>query len=80
MPEVQRLNPPTEQVAEHYRGLIRCGDLQPGDELPANRRLAEEWKISTNTAYRAVLKLRDEGWVESRPGKPPVVVGVPTGN
>lgn len=77
MPRIPRMTPPTEQIAEHYRAAIRDRKLCPGDELPANRRLAIEWGVSTNTAFRAVAKLRTEGWIETRPGKPPVVVGVP---
>jgi DNA-binding GntR family transcriptional regulator len=77
-PKLWRAPRAHEQVAEHYRGLIRAGQLPQGAELPANRRLADEWQISTSTAYKAVSILKDEGWIETRPGKPPVVVGIPS--
>lgn len=66
-----------EQVAQHYRDEIRSGRLAIGDVLPANRKIASEWGISTSTSHRTVAQLRDEGWINTRPGKPPVVVGVP---
>lgn len=65
--------PPYEQVAEHYREVIRAGRLTVGDELPSVRRIATEWDIAAATAQRALDQLRSEGWIESRPGKPSVV-------
>lgn len=44
------------------------GDLQPGDELPSERRLAEEWRVARPTASRALESLRVQGLIESRPG------------
>jgi DNA-binding GntR family transcriptional regulator len=77
VPTVDRSPPPVQQIAEYYRREIRTGTRSVGDELPANRKMAEEWKVSTATALRAVALLREEGIVETRPGKAPIVVAVP---
>lgn len=79
MPTVDRSPPPSEQIATYYRDAIRTGRLAPGDELPANRRLAAEWQVSTATALRAVAMLRQEGLVITRPGRPPLVAERPPG-
>lgn len=70
--------PPYQQVVEHYRAAIRTGQLAAGDELPSTRRLAAEWGVATSTAQRVLELLRTEGWIESRPGRPPVVATRPT--
>lgn len=72
MPDVQR-TPPYEQVVAYYRSEICSGRMKAGDELPSTRRLAEEWKIAISTAQRALEALRDGGWIETRPGRPPIV-------
>lgn len=78
VPAINRYPPPGEQMATYYRGAIRDGRLKPGDMLPANRRLAAEWGVSTPTALRVTTILTREGWIETRPGRPPVVLGDPT--
>lgn len=78
VPPVDRSPPASQQITDHYRREIRAGRLAPGDELPANRRMALEWQVSTATALRVVALLKREGLVETRPGKPPVVIAAPT--
>lgn len=77
LPLVPRILKATDQIASHYRDAIRSGRLTAGDEIPANRRLAEEWGVSTATALRATNLLREEGWISTRPGRRPVVRGIP---
>ena len=52
-----------EQLAEHYRVLIRDGQLQPGDRLPATRAIAAEHGVSELTARAALAWLRASGYV-----------------
>jgi GntR family transcriptional regulator len=68
VPELQEVLPKYLQIAAHIRGQIVRGDLKPGDELPSERRLAEDWKVARPTASRAVESLRVQGLVESRQG------------
>lgn len=61
------------QVVAYYQEAIRAGKLRPGDELPSTRRVADEWDVSVSTAQRALEALRDEGWTQTRAGRPAVV-------
>lgn len=54
---------PYAKIAAHYTELISSGQLQPGSLLPSIKNLAEEWKVSTATAEKALRKLRNEGLV-----------------
>ncbi|MDQ0832794.1 DNA-binding GntR family transcriptional regulator [Streptomyces achromogenes] len=54
---------PYAKIAAHYTELITSGQLQPGSLLPSIKNLAEEWKVSTATAEKALRKLRNEGLV-----------------
>jgi DNA-binding transcriptional regulator YhcF (GntR family) len=77
---VPRLARAHEQVADHYRSEIRAKTRGAGDKFPSVRDIADAWTISTNTAYKAVRILRDEGWIEVGQGRVPTVVGVPSGS
>ncbi|MFC9267707.1 GntR family transcriptional regulator [Streptomyces zhihengii] len=54
---------PYAKIAAHYTELIATGALPPGSLLPSIKNLAEEWKVSTATAEKALRKLRNEGLV-----------------
>ncbi len=49
------------QLAELIKERIRHGDLRPGDQLPAERELAEQAGISRMTARQAIAYLVREG-------------------
>jgi DNA-binding GntR family transcriptional regulator len=67
-PEVQRPLPPYLQITEHYRDLIRRGELNDGDRLPSTRQLVEQWKVAHATAARVLSTLRAEGLVVTTAG------------
>jgi DNA-binding GntR family transcriptional regulator len=67
-PQVERPRPPYQQVADHLRKQILHGRLKPGDAVPSERQLADEWGISRSTATKAAAALRMEGLVEARQG------------
>ncbi|MFC8645092.1 GntR family transcriptional regulator [[Kitasatospora] papulosa] len=70
MPGQQRADnrPPYARIAGHYRDLIGSGELAPGELLPSIRALADQWRVSTATADRAMKLLRDEKLVNGIPG------------
>ena len=55
---------PYARIAAHYAELISSGQLEPGSLLPSIKNLAEEWKVSTATAEKALRKLRNDGLVQ----------------
>lgn len=54
------------QVMQQIKYLVASGRLQPGDELPSIRALAEELIVNPNTIARAYRELEIEGVVEKR--------------
>jgi Bacterial regulatory proteins, gntR family len=77
VPPVPRLVRGYEQVAEHYRQMIRDGGLAPEAKFPSIREIAREWETTPATAARAVRVLAEGGWIEISPRRVAVVIGVP---
>lgn len=48
---------------------IRTGKIQPGERLPAEKVLAEEFEVSRITVQKAMSMLVQEGYVIRRPGR-----------
>src|SRR5437763_7129404 len=67
-PEIQQALPKFLQIANYIRAQIARGQLRPGDEVPSERQIAEEWSVSRPTATRALAALRAEELVEARQG------------
>src|SRR5215207_2482816 len=61
-------------AAEHLRGLIGSGALQPGDKLPPERALATRLGVSRPTLREAVRGLVIMGMLETRHGAGTFVV------
>ena len=57
------------EIADTITEQVRTGKLKPGDVLPSTAQLAEQYDVSTATAYRAVRLLHERGLVLGRPGK-----------
>ena len=58
-----------EQVKTGLRGLVARGMLNPGDQIPAIRALAEDLLVNPNTIAKAYRELILEGFLESRRGE-----------
>jgi DNA-binding GntR family transcriptional regulator len=68
MPEFQQAPPKYIQIADYYRERILSGELRPGDEVPSERQVSAEWKVSRPTATKALDMLRREGYAAGRQG------------
>lgn len=66
--------PVSDQVVKAVQRAVLTGELAAGDKFPSVRVLAQELRISPTTAHKAVLELRDGGFLASRPGAGMVVV------
>lgn len=58
-----------EQVADYVARQIASRQLVPGQKLPDQRELAEEWGVAYQTVRRAMRELYERGLVVSRVGK-----------
>jgi GntR family transcriptional repressor for pyruvate dehydrogenase complex len=57
-----------EEVAARIRDLIAEGELSPGQALPSERKLAEQFKVGRAVIREAIRQLEVSGLVESRHG------------
>ena len=57
-----------EQLAERIRQNILSGALKPGDKLPTERILAEDYGVSRTVVREAVKALKQEGLIEIKAG------------
>ncbi len=57
-----------ESIAEQIRGLIADGRLEPGDQLPPERVLAETFQVSRASVREALRALELQGLIEGRQG------------
>jgi GntR family transcriptional repressor for pyruvate dehydrogenase complex len=58
-----------EQIVEQVEGSILQGQLKPGDQLPAERELAQTFGVSRTAVREAVKTLREKGLVEAFSGR-----------
>src|SRR5437016_2521419 len=58
-----------EQIVQQVEESIRKGQLKPGDQLPAERDLAQSFGVSRTAVREAVKTLREKGLVEAYSGR-----------
>lgn len=58
-----------EQIVQQIEDSVTRGDLKPGDQLPAERELAQQFRVSRTAVREAVKTLREKGLVEAYPGR-----------
>lgn len=56
------------QLVQQVKQSLRTGLIEPGDQLPRVREVAESLAINPNTVLKAYRHLELEGLVEGRPG------------
>src|ERR1700756_1595322 len=58
-----------EQIVKQVEDSITSGQLKPGDQLPAERDLAQNFGVSRTAVREAVKTLREKGLVEAYSGR-----------
>jgi DNA-binding GntR family transcriptional regulator len=64
-----RVVPQYRTMATDLRTMIESGELRPGDALPSEAALADQYGVSRGTARHALAELEGAGLVESFHGK-----------
>lgn len=67
-----------ERIAADLRRQIKAGELVPGDRLPAETALADQYRVSVPTVRQGVGELAAEGLVEKQHGRGTFVRRQPT--
>jgi GntR family transcriptional regulator len=57
-----------KQIVDAVRMKISTGELEPGDQLPSVRGLAQQLRVTPNTVAKAYAELTAEGWLDARQG------------
>src|ERR1700720_2410031 len=60
-----------EQIVQRIEETVLNGTLKPGDQLPAERELAQRLGVSRTAVREAVKALREKGLVEAYSGRGP---------
>jgi DNA-binding transcriptional regulator YhcF (GntR family) len=58
------------QVVRHFKEEIATGKLEPGQEIPSRRELANKLKINPNTAQRAYKEMEEAGLIHTERNLP----------
>lgn len=48
------------QVMRYFKEKIATGELEPGEEIPSRRQLAQQMKINPNTVQRAYKEMEEQ--------------------
>jgi GntR family transcriptional regulator len=56
-------------LADHIQARIEAEELRPGQRLPAERAMAEEYGVAYLTVRRATRELRERGLIRTVVGK-----------
>ena len=70
----------SQAVSAAVLGRIRSGEFGPGDRLPTEKMLMEEYGVGRNSVREAIQALVTMGLVEVRPGRGATVIGIDSEN
>ncbi len=61
--------PKYQKLKEYLKTLIKDSELKPGDRIPSENHLSEQFHISRHTVRKAFGELMNEGWLAAAQGK-----------
>jgi GntR family transcriptional regulator len=65
------------QIIEQIKQQVVSGALQPGDQLPTVRALAQELRVNFNTIARAYRLLDEAGVISTQQGRGTYILEIP---
>ncbi|MGI6285138.1 GntR family transcriptional regulator [Neomoorella humiferrea] len=57
------------QLKEYLKGMIQRGEIAPGEQLPSENALVQQFGLSRHTVRQAIGELENEGWVYREQGR-----------
>ncbi|MDQ0455707.1 FadR/GntR family transcriptional regulator [Rhizobium paknamense] len=66
------------QLVEKLRAAILSGEFRPGDRLPSEAQMTQDYEVSRTVIREAVAALKSDGLVEPRQGAGVFVLALPT--
>ncbi|WP_040207391.1 GntR family transcriptional regulator [Neobacillus jeddahensis] len=58
------------QIVRYFKEKIAIGELEPGEEIPSRRELANQMKVNPNTAQRAYKEMEEQGLIYTEKNHP----------
>ncbi|WP_251555376.1 GntR family transcriptional regulator [Neobacillus muris] len=58
------------QIVRYFKEKIAIGELEPGEEIPSRRELANRMKVNPNTAQRAYKEMEEQGLIYTEKNHP----------
>lgn len=58
-----------DTLSVSLQSWVRAGRLHPGDQLPTEKQLADQFGVSRAVVREAIARLKAEGYVETRQGR-----------
>ncbi|MFT4534845.1 MAG: GntR family transcriptional repressor for pyruvate dehydrogenase complex [Saprospiraceae bacterium] len=71
-----KVEAPSDKIIRQIRALITSGQLNPGDRLPPERKLAEKFGVGRSVVRDAIRKLEFYGIVKTHPQSGTVIAGM----
>jgi GntR family transcriptional repressor for pyruvate dehydrogenase complex len=71
-----KVEAPSDKIIRQIRALITSGQLNPGDRLPPERKLAEKFGVGRSVVRDAIRKLEFYGIVKTQPQSGTVIAGM----
>ena len=66
------------QIVERIKEMIASGRIEPGDQLPTVRTLAQELRVNFNTIARAYRVLDESGIISTQQGRGTYIMEMPS--
>jgi GntR family transcriptional regulator len=58
------------QIVRYFKEKIAIGEIEPGEEIPSRRELANRMKVNPNTAQRAYKEMEEQGLIYTEKNHP----------
>ena len=69
---------PVDVIVKQIKHLLTIGDLKPGNKLPAERQMAEQFRVGRSHVREALKRMESYGIIKTLPQSGSVIAGLET--